>query len=266
MHMSQSRRYFRACLALLLLHAVSVPLVWAEREIRISSAPDRLFDIPFYLSVPIRSWLDDPRLVPGATLPSGEPIIRLATEDLGDSPIALRLIVMRDDPNSRSSAAGKLFKAGLLQDGDVVLTFHANWANTMPYPHIQMGISHTGTIFTEGDGACNIDMPLDEIYDGTNLTGHLNSPHYLETETLHVVRPRSFSSKSKANLRAWVQRLRGNYSAIRSEGLLPFNSDYLTPRYKAFGITPLQSVERFGNVIDGRDRSSAPARPSACTG
>jgi hypothetical protein len=250
-------RFVRLVLGgVLLLYTALPQLLSAQREVIISKSATRLFDTPFYLSVPLHAWLEDQRLKPGSSLPSGDPIIRLPANDLDSNEVALRLLVMHDNENTRRTAAKKLFEAGLLKDGDVVLTFHPGWANTMPYPHIQMGISHTGTIFTKDDKAFNIDMPLDEEFNGHNLTGQLNSSHYLHTETIHVVRPHSFSDEQKANLRLWVQRLRSNYGKIRNEALLPFNSDYLSPRYAAFGITPLDSVVRFGNVIQGRDESS----------
>src|SRR5205823_3275756 len=104
----------RLQLALLatLVFCFSFGLLAAEREIRLSQSPTRLFETPFYLSVPTHSWLEDKRLAPGASLPSGEPVIRLPTADLDSRDAALRLLVMRDNAASRATAAKRLFEAG----------------------------------------------------------------------------------------------------------------------------------------------------------
>jgi hypothetical protein len=136
-----------------------------------------------------------------------------------------------------------------LSDGDVLLVFHPEWEHTMPYPHIQMGISHAGTVFTENGQAFNIDMPLDETYNGTAVSSRLDSEEYLAEETFHVVRPRTFSAEAGRNLRTWAELIRQNYAQIRAARLLPFNQDYLHPIYSTLGVTPLESVQRFGSML-----------------
>ena len=67
----------------------------------------------------------------------------------------------------------------------------------MAYPHIQMGISHSGIIHTRGGRAYNLDMPLDEEHNGGSFDSELNSGHYKDATALHILRPRHFGTPER---------------------------------------------------------------------
>ena len=68
--------------------------------------------------------------------------------------------------------AQQLAKAGVLQDGDIALTFRPELAGTLAYPHIQMGATHASLVYTKDGQAYNVDSPLDEEYVGQFNTLH----------------------------------------------------------------------------------------------
>lgn len=219
---------------------------------QISSTEGRFTDIPFYFSVPESGYADVPGL--GAL---NAPFIRVSVKDYENDPIGLRMVVYKDgNASTRGAVTQELGKNGVLEAGDIVLSYRPEWANTLPYPHIQMGTSHAGIIFTSGGKTYNLDMPLDQDYNNTNLTGQLNSKHYEETPELHIVRPRDFGDQKKENLNSWVSAARDNYSSIRSAGLLKFNADYLTPRYAALQTTTRATVTKLGKILLGDDTTS----------
>ncbi|MEI9898806.1 MAG: hypothetical protein WDN31_00280 [Hyphomicrobium sp.] len=71
---------------------------------------------------------------------------------------------------------GALGKSGLLQTGDIMLTFRSEWGGAGAYPNIQMGISHTSFGYIDKNGNLrNLDNPMDGEYVGP---GNLTSEHY----------------------------------------------------------------------------------------
>ena len=175
-------------------------------------------------------------------------------------PAGLRYILVRDAKDVRDSIAHALYAKGLLADGDVVLTFRPDWADTMAYPHIQMRISHSGIIHTRGGRTYNLDMPLDEEHDGSSFDSELNSGHYKNATALHILRPRHFGTAERHSFRALVDELLRNVGVIRNRALLPFNKDYLTPRYFALHISPTESVTRFRSIVTSPETVRSPMK------
>lgn len=154
--------------------------------------------------------------------------------------IGLRLIVVNNS-EQRKSIAQKLGKSGLIQDGDVILTYHPEWGGTGAYPNLMTGISHSGMAFIE-DGTQrvrNIDMPLNQAQNfqehTANSPSYLSSNHYMKhTPFMHILRPR-ISQRERDNLKAWAELF---FSLVRGSGgrtaypyPLRFNSSYLAPAY-----------------------------------
>src|ERR1043165_3158281 len=136
-----------------------------------SSDPNRLIDVPFYFSTPKTA----------VTLPLDRnaypyPTLWNPSQQAGE--VGLRIIAIQQGSTvsahqqARREMAAKLARAGVLKDGDLVLTFRPELAGTMAYPHIQMGITHAGLVYTDGGAAYNIDSPLDSQYVGQFDTSH----------------------------------------------------------------------------------------------
>lgn len=155
----------------------------------------------------------------------------------------------------RLNAVKDLVAKGILKHGDVVLSFRPSWENTIPYAHIQMGVSHAGLIYVENGVAKNLDMPLDSEYNGNSVTSGLDSNHYLETDHLQIVRPRDFNATRGANLTAWVKELRKNYTGIRGGGLLKFNPDYSAAKIDRYSAGD-SFVTTMGKILLGQNKSS----------
>jgi hypothetical protein len=155
------------------------------------------------------------------------------------------------DAKQRPAEIDALTAEGILKPGDVILTFRPEYEATMPYPHIQMGISHAGLIRSDGKTR-NLDLPLDASYNG-KLDSQLNAEHYLGFTHYHILRPRNFDATRAASFNAWSERFVSRAPAILEKGSLPFNSDYLTPRYAALHVSPAESVLRFRKILSGPD-------------
>ncbi len=211
-------------------------------------------DVPFYFAVPKHSLAgtlqDERQNYPWSTVWSPS-----ETPELG-----LRMIAIPDGPDARRQMSEKLGGAGVLQDGDVVLSFRTFLADTMAYPHIQMGSTHAGLVFLDRDRgpAHNLDQPLDGDYNkfnGTRIVGSFDSKHYVgapdSTDALHILRPRWGEKRAErtANLRSWVKVLGETRERIRAQGGLNFNSDYLKPLITTASAAKIAT--EFGHVMLG---------------
>lgn len=173
-----------------------------------------------------------------------------ATKAQGD--VGLRLVVAK-----RSGLAKRLGQSGLVQTGDILLTFRTEWGGAGAYPNIQMGISHTGFAYVGKDGVLrNLDNPMNEEYLGPGMRGDLTSEHYRTLNYLHIIRPRNLTDTQRANLLAWATRL--NSSAKRVyPSQISFNQDYNAPKYRPG--RSLDFVKRFGQVALGQNPSGNPS-------
>lgn len=115
--------------------------------------------------------------------------------------------------------------AGMIQEGDFVLSFRPEWDGGGSYPHIQMGISHTGLMYLEGTQLANVDAPMNAEY-----VGKLNAKHYAETQMLHVVRPKNLNPAQRKNVNSWAALFVKNRASYYPSKI-SFNSDYAAPKY-----------------------------------
>ena len=156
--------------------------------------------------------------------------------------VGLRLVVAK-----RSGLAKRLGQSGLVQTGDILLTFRTEWGGAGAYPNIQMGISHTGIAYVGSDGVVrNLDNPLDGEYVGR---GDLTSEHYRTLNYLHIIRPRNLTDQQRANLLAWSTRLHQNQKKIYPSQI-SFNQDYNAPKYQPGRA--LSFVQQFGQIALGQ--------------
>ena len=147
------------------------------------------------------------------------------------SDAGLRLIVTK-----RSGMSARLAKSGLIQTGDLLLTFRPEWGGAGAYPNVQMGISHTGVAFVKGGKVLHTDMPLNEEYHGPGMRADLTSSNYKSVNYIHVVRPRGLTDGDRANIAAWATRFNQNAKKIYPSQI-SFNDDYNAPKWKP-GRTP----------------------------
>ena len=198
--------------------------------------------IPVYFALPASAR---------ATLPSAieisDKLIDFKHPDaMGSSgDVGLRLIVAK-----RAGLAKRLAKSGLVQTGDILLTFRSEWAGGGAYPNIQMGISHTGLAFVKDGTVYNIDNPLDADYIGRDFKSQLTSSHYTTLNFIHVIRPRNLSESDRANIIAWATRLTGSAKKVYPTQI-SFNQNYNDPKYKSG--KPVDFVTHLGQIALGQN-------------
>jgi hypothetical protein len=178
-------------------------------------------NIPIYFAVPNSARLPLSRDI---SLP--DRLIDFKHPDAKNGEVGLRLVVAR-----RAGLAKRLGQSGLVQTGDLLLTFRSEWGGAGAYPNVQMGISHTGIAYVKDGAMHNLDNPLTEEYLGPGMRGNLDSEHYRTLKLIHIIRPRNLTDAQRANLVDWSTRL-----AISARKIYPkeinFNQDYNAPKYK----------------------------------
>jgi hypothetical protein len=198
--------------------------------------------IPVYFAVPDSARLALPKNIdtPDRLIDFKHPEAIKAKAGVG-----LRLVVSK-----RAGLAQRLAKSGLVQTGDLLLTFRAEWGGTGAYPNVQMGISHAGVAYVKDGAVHNIDNPMDQEYLGPGFSAVLTSSHYRTLQYLHIVRPRNLTDAQRKNLVEWATRL--NRLAPRVyPSQIAFNQDYNDPKYKPGKA--LDFVKHVGQVALGQN-------------
>lgn len=201
--------------------------------------------IPVFFTVPPTARV---ALQPAAD--TGDTLLDYKHPDGRGGDLGLRLFVTK-----RAGMAQRLARSGLIQTGDILLTFRPEWGGGGPYPNIQMGISHTGIAYIKDGQVRNIDNPLDEEYHGSNFVSNLVGGHYGTLNYMHVIRPRNLDDAQRANLLAWIDRYKSAARRIYPKQL-EFNSDYNAPKYEPG--KPLDFVRQVGRIGLGQTDSGAP--------
>ena len=140
--------------------------------------------------------------------------------------VGLRIVAAK-----REGFGRRMAKSGLIQSGDILLSFRPEWGGGGAYPNIQMGISHAGTAFMRDGELHQIDNPLTGEYNSADLKGDFDNAHYKDIKFMHVIRPRELTKAQKANIENWAARFLDNAKAIYPKEL-EFNRDYNSPKYK----------------------------------
>jgi hypothetical protein len=150
--------------------------------------------------------------------------------------VGLRTITVdaKADPKGARRLAGEaLGKAGVIQTGDIILSFRPELARTIAYAHIQMGTTHAGIARVANGVARSVDQPLDTEHNSPGQS--FQAPHYMGLGAFHIVRPRGLTEAQRANVDKWLQLAE---RMIGSEGRPGFNDNYLTPALSAFAKSP----------------------------
>jgi hypothetical protein len=198
--------------------------------------------IPVYFTVP-----DSARITLPKDIETTDKLIDFKHPDAikANADVGLRLVVAK-----RAGMAQRLARSGLVQTGDLLLTFRAEWGGVGAYPNVQMGISHTGVAYVKDGAVHNIDNPMDQEYLGPGFKSVLTSSHYRTLQLMHIVRPRNLTDAQRKNLAEWATRL--NRLAPRVyPSKIAFNQDYNDPKFKPG--KPLDFVKHVGQVALGQN-------------
>ena len=194
-------------------------------------------DIPVFFAVPASARAPLPK-----DIDTTDRLVDFKHPDAKDAAgdVGLRLVLAR-----RSGLSKRLAESGLVQTGDLLLSFRPEWGGAGAYPNIQMGISHTGVAYVKDGRVENIDNPLNHEYNAPGLS----SEHYRTLDYIHVIRPRNLTDEQRANLVAWATRLHARAGSIYP-GKLAFNQDYNAPKYQS---TKMKFVKKLGQIALGQD-------------
>ncbi|MBO0766151.1 MAG: hypothetical protein J2P50_16395 [Hyphomicrobiaceae bacterium] len=202
----------------------------------------RKLAIPVYFTVPDSARARLPR-----TMSTPDRLIDFRHPDAlkAGAKVGLRLIV-----GKREGLARRLAKSGLVQTGDLLLTFRPDWGGVGAYPNVQMGISHTGLAYVKDGTVHNIDNPLDGEFIGGGRQTELNSEFYQSINLIHIVRPRDLTDWERANLVEWATRLNALAKRVYPSQI-DFNQDYNNPKFRP-GQPPL-FVKQVGQIALGQN-------------
>jgi hypothetical protein len=201
--------------------------------------------IPVYFALPAsaRSPLPDNIDISDKLVDFKHPDGQSAQGDVG-----LRLVVAK-----RAGMAKRLAKSGLIQTGDILLTFRSEWGGAGAYPNVQMGISHTGIAYVKDGTVYNIDNPLNAEYLGAKFDSQLTSEHYRTLNFIHVIRPRNLTDAERANILDWASRLTSSAKKVYPTQIA-FNDDYNAPKYSSG--KPVNFVKHLAQVGLGQNPPS----------
>jgi hypothetical protein len=232
----------------------------SQDAVTASANATRLVDLPFYFSVPKTAITTEinrraysyPTVWNPSTEVKESGLRVIAIRQQGTSPAAKRA--------ARADMARQLAKAGVLEDGDIALTFRPELQGTLAYPHIQMGATHASLVYTQNGEAFNVDSPLDGEYvgqfstlhftGGTSASGEVDSG----VDALHILRPSGFDDARRAQLQKWASSVAKN----RAFGKVRFQKDYLTPIFASKRMTTTQTVTELGKIILGAGTMDLP--------
>jgi hypothetical protein len=177
-------------------------------------------NISVYFTVP-----DSARIALPTPINTSDKLVDFHHPDAKGAKYGLRIVVAK-----RSGFGQRMAKSGLIQTGDILLSFRPEWAGGGAYPNIQMGISHAGTAFTRNGEIRHVDNPLNAEFNGSGLNGSFDSSDYRELKAIHVIRPRNLTKAQRANIDQWAARFLDNAGKIYPQDI-EFNSDYNAPKY-----------------------------------
>lgn len=204
---------------------------------KVSEAMAKKLKIPVYFAVPAsaRAPLSGPFDTPDKLIDFKHPGGAGAQGDVG-----LRLVV-----GKRAGLARRLGKSGLVQTGDLLLTFRSEWGGAGAYPNVQMGVSHTGIAYVRDGIVHNLDNPMDAEYLGRDFRGELGGSHYNTLNFIHIIRPRNLTETDRQNILDWATRL-GSSAKKVYPSQISFNQDYNVPKFEPG--KPVDFVKHLGQI------------------
>lgn len=188
----------------------------------------RALRVSEYMMAPTATWAQ----VPASPIVTEE---KTAAGDLG-----FRVIHLKAADKASKRAAVELASTGLVQAGDIFLSFRPEWDGTLAYAHMQLGISHAALAFVVDEGGSKF---VHTIETPINYSSPMNSSHhYGDLNAIHIIRP-SLSQTQRTNLSKWARKILANPSRMG------FFSDYGTPWYaRAAGRKPIDQIKELGKV------------------
>lgn len=137
-----------------------------------------------------------------------------------ENALGLRLYLVPPEANSKR-VSRFLAQSGLVETGDILLSFRQGTVGTGEYQHIQLGLTHTGMALVREGELFNLDSPI-------SYSGQLDHDHYTEDQLmLHVLRP-NFKPGERENIQRWVEMAFDSRNQLASK--VSFNSDYGAPK------------------------------------
>lgn len=221
----------------------------------VNRALETTLKIPYFFTVPKTTYVD---------LPEDIISLRKSTEKLplvlvdytkidqeddesGHSDLGLR-IVLASGKDSRANVSQKLASSGLVKTGDIILSARPSLTGTIPYIHVQLGVTHAGMALVKKDVdgkdyVFNVDMPLNSEMLGSKRDSKLSSEHYIDkTAIFHIIRPKEMTDEQRANVGTWLEIFRSRSAQIYQPAPKPmetvkvankiaFKYDYMAPDY-----------------------------------
>ena len=218
-------------------------LLWSGEEEKITASQAK--QAPFFMAIPKSIWTEGDdvskfklaRQQAGFTSQDFE-IDRLTLGGSNFLPsdfaknLGMRFFAFRR--TQRGFSAEALAQAGLIQTGDIILTYRPEWRQSVAYAHLQMGISHASSVVvrTLPNGrkqAVSVEMPFDYSSPFT-APGHYSDKNALFT--LHILRPK-LTAQQRQNLNRWAGALSRQAQVPAFKSLVTFNADYAAPGFDA---------------------------------
>ncbi len=176
---------------------------------------------------------------------SADPNVTI-TEHLPDEgELGFRVIHLRSSVKARKQAAIDLARSGLIQTGDILLSFRPLWDRTLAYAHMQLGISHSAIAFIVSDAETGEEFVM-TLESPISYSSPLNYPqHYSDLDVIHVIRP-SLDETQTRNLEKWARLV------LNKQDRFEFFTDYSKPMYTR-GIggveTPEDQIKLLAEVL-----------------
>lgn len=242
--------------------------------------------IPYFFTVPTISFAGLPTQLTSVRTSEAQklPLVLMNYKEViqekdssGQSDLGLRFVVASSQ-DTRESVSNKLAESGLVKTGDIILSARPALAGTIPYIHVQLGITHAGMALVKKDKdgknyVINVDMPLNAEMLGENKMSKFTSEHYTEIDkTLgyhsamyHIIRAKNITDEQRENLGKWLELFRSRSKDIYQAKTKPdavekyankitFNMDYMNPAYDVnkTGDDEMRFVADLGRLALGK--------------
>lgn len=216
-----------------LMSMVLAPSLSAQELI---AAPE-ILKVSSYLMPPRTTW---------ATIGASESPHVIVGESTGEGELGFRVFHLRAEVKGKKQTAIDLAQSGLVQTGDILLSFRPLWDKTLAYAHMQLGVSHSATAFVVSQGNEKFVITLESPI---SYSSPMNAPeHYSDLDAIHIVRP-NLDDRQKRHLEMWARLV------LNKREHFEFFSDYSLPMYKR-GIagvsTPKDEILLLADVALGR--------------
>ena len=220
---------------------LSLCLMGSAISTQTSSASD-ILDVSSFMMPPRQSW---------ATVDGSQDANVIVAEKLAQhGELGFRVLHLRSSVKGKKQAAIDLARSGLIQSGDILLSFRPLWDHTLAYAHMQLGVSHSAVAFVVSDGTNELVMTLESPI---SYSSPMNAPeHYSDLDAIHIIRPQ-LSETQRANLEKWARLI------LSHKNRFEFYTDYSLPMYKRGDpeiVSPKDEIIHLAEVATGLSNST----------